>query len=433
MPPFKKILLPCFFPIKRKKSLQTSSKNNQYVDSFSPGAYNTENWRFFELRGDQTYGEYPAVSPMIRGRGFWLATSRPGQVITTGPGTAATLEFITNITLNAGWTFIGTPYDFSVDQSQITTSTGEALDIRSFQGSWANHIGPLVPFQGYAVASVGGGQLEVNPFLVTTTKTGSTPGKSTDPSAAYDWALRLSAVSESAVDDDNVIAIAREASTGWDRMDRPEPPVIGNYISLYFPHPDWDVPFDRFNTDVRASFGERESWLFEVQTVVDEPITLSVDGFDSMPASLEIHLIDHMLHHQQDLKENASYTFRAGKNDMKERFELIVGTPEAVLNDRAARHEIPDAMHLQAFPNPFSTFTTLEFGLPEEAIVSIEVYDVLGKRVATLVEGDTREAGNHAVQWDGRDHSGQAVANGVYLLSVQTAAERAVRQVVVVR
>jgi hypothetical protein len=65
-------------------------------------------------------------------------------------------------------------------------------------------------------------------------------------------------------------------------------------------------------------------------------------------------------------------------------------------------------------PNPFNPQTTLRFDLPEAGRVRLEVYDVAGRLVRVLVDGE-RAAGSNEVVWDGRDDGGKAVGSGTYL------------------
>ncbi|MBN2564858.1 MAG: immune inhibitor A, partial [Candidatus Eisenbacteria bacterium] len=67
----------------------------------------------------------------------------------------------------------------------------------------------------------------------------------------------------------------------------------------------------------------------------------------------------------------------------------------------------------QNAPNPFNPVTTIGYALPEPARVSIEIYNVAGRKVATLVDGP-RDAGTHTVTWDGRNSRGQELGSGVY-------------------
>ena len=71
------------------------------------------------------------------------------------------------------------------------------------------------------------------------------------------------------------------------------------------------------------------------------------------------------------------------------------------------------ALH-SAHPNPFSRATSLRFDLPRASDVRIEVFDVQGRRVATLTNGRV-EAGRHAAEWNGTTESGGHAAAGVYL------------------
>lgn len=70
-----------------------------------------------------------------------------------------------------------------------------------------------------------------------------------------------------------------------------------------------------------------------------------------------------------------------------------------------------------SYPNPFNPSTTISYALPEAAHVRIEVINVLGAWIKTLVDGP-KNAGQHAVRWDGTDHSGARVSSGTYLYRV---------------
>ncbi len=65
------------------------------------------------------------------------------------------------------------------------------------------------------------------------------------------------------------------------------------------------------------------------------------------------------------------------------------------------------------FPNPFNPKTTLRFALPTSGTVALAVYDVQGRRVATLANGPM-DAGYHEIEWLGLDDAGKSVSSGVY-------------------
>jgi flagellar hook assembly protein FlgD len=80
----------------------------------------------------------------------------------------------------------------------------------------------------------------------------------------------------------------------------------------------------------------------------------------------------------------------------------------------------------QNYPNPFSPpergfagnpSTKINFALPEAGKVKLEIYDLLGNTVRTLVSQEMR-AGRHEVLWDGHNQAGQTVAAGIYLYRI---------------
>jgi hypothetical protein len=74
----------------------------------------------------------------------------------------------------------------------------------------------------------------------------------------------------------------------------------------------------------------------------------------------------------------------------------------------------------QNYPNPFNASTVVRFSIPHDGRVRLEVFDVLGRKVRTLVD-DVKPLGLYAVDWDGTDNSGTPVSTGVYFYRIQTA------------
>ena len=76
--------------------------------------------------------------------------------------------------------------------------------------------------------------------------------------------------------------------------------------------------------------------------------------------------------------------------------------------------EVPRSFGLaQNFPNPFNAATVIRYALPEDSHVQLDVFDILGSHVATLVNG-IQVAGPHSVTWDGKTSQGREMASGVY-------------------
>ena len=89
---------------------------------------------------------------------------------------------------------------------------------------------------------------------------------------------------------------------------------------------------------------------------------------------------------------------------------IVVGNPTDV-NDQSS--SLPDRFEVsQNYPNPFNAQTEIEYSLPRESHVRIEIYNLLGQNVETLVD-DTRQAGYHQVVWDATN-----VPTGVYFYRI---------------
>jgi len=92
-------------------------------------------------------------------------------------------------------------------------------------------------------------------------------------------------------------------------------------------------------------------------------------------------------------------------------------------DEEEAEVDLPSAIRLESpTPNPFNPMTVVSFSLAEASPVKLEVYNVRGQCVATLLNGP-HDAGQHQVTWTGLDHHGQALPSGSYLLRLDTGRE----------
>jgi hypothetical protein len=71
------------------------------------------------------------------------------------------------------------------------------------------------------------------------------------------------------------------------------------------------------------------------------------------------------------------------------------------------------------YPNPFNPTTTIRFGVKEPGLVSINIYNLKGQLVRTLVD-ENKKAGFHSIAWNGIDNFGKSVSSGVYMYRMQT-------------
>jgi hypothetical protein len=73
---------------------------------------------------------------------------------------------------------------------------------------------------------------------------------------------------------------------------------------------------------------------------------------------------------------------------------------------------------LQNYPNPFNSSTVIDFVIPTQTHVTLDIVNILGQTIRTLVNSD-EPAGNYRAIWDGMDDHGQMAASGIYLYRIK--------------
>jgi len=91
-------------------------------------------------------------------------------------------------------------------------------------------------------------------------------------------------------------------------------------------------------------------------------------------------------------------------------------------------HGIPDDISLsQNFPNPFNPSTTLTFGVPRASNVSLDIFDVLGRKTQTLLSG-MMPAGEHSVTWNC-----PTCPSGMYVVRMQAGGQTMQRKMLLLK
>jgi hypothetical protein len=373
------------------------------------GAYDNTKWRIFELKADQSYGELSATAPMIPGKAFWLITKDEGKVIDTGPGKSISTASPYGIPLHTGWNLVGNPYDYLVPAGKMTLASGDTVILRSYEGSWnnpvSNPVTAIEPFAGYALQASRVTILNVDGDL----STGPLP-KAGSPAAALPaaagaepaWWLGIKAQCQEAFDIDNVAMVVEGSEREWDRNDLAEPPVIGDYVSVYFVHPEWGEHGGEYCVDARPEADKGEVWEFEVKTARQDQVELTCTGLENVPEDYGVLLVDDAIRVRHDLRTKPVYRFGSRGGGSGRRFALVVGEEDEVQRLLAARAGVPEFyVLLPNFPNPFNPTTSIVYGLPARSHVSIRVYSVLGQEVAVLLDG-VAEEGYRMAEFDGR-------------------------------
>lgn len=109
--------------------------------------------------------------------------------------------------------------------------------------------------------------------------------------------------------------------------------------------------------------------------------------------------------------------------------ELLLQSPNVASAELV--NPVPIAA-LRNYPNPFSTQTGISFSLKSPQLVELCIFNIKGQKVRELFRSDL-PAGNHNIDWDGRDQSGRLLGSGIYLCSLKVGSHQLVSRMAVIK
>ncbi len=149
----------------------------------------------------------------------------------------------------------------------------------------------------------------------------------------------------------------------------------------------------------------------QVETLFYLTYGIPPDGLASLPDNISFH-IDNCLIAGTSLypPRNVICTYPDSLNPVS--FEVTLGT-------HLVNSQLPTEYKLnQNYPNPFNPSTKINFAIPEVSDVRLNIYNLLGQTIITLVE-DQLAPGRYEIKWNGLDASNQQVASGVYFYELK--------------
>ena len=403
--------------------IDADTKSPQEILTPILGEYDQTVWRFFEAGGGTSKTEFPNTSDMEPGKAFWLIVGTPGKKLVTGSGKTVSTQVPFEISLKPGWNTIGNPFAFQIPAANLSISDGQPVVLRRYLNEWNDNATAPVrffqPFIGYAVFNRAGDDvvLQINPDLASGNS--STVKTMSRHSPAGQWGIRIDAACQDAKDRDTHLIFRPDAASGFDIFDQAEPPGVGEYVSVSFSHPDWDVGTKSFSVDARPAPVNGDIVDFEVATTIDDVVQLVFLEQGDILENIQIILIDPVLGYTQDLRKQNKYKVSALPGHAK-KLQLLVGDNEFVEQQVQKIASIPEDIHLfQNYPNPFNPSTMLRFALPERGEVVLDVFDASGKKTANLYQNAMLDAGFHETLW----RAGRA-ASGVYFARLTVIPEK---------
>ena len=424
------------------------------TDNFGP--YNPTVWRLYaydQQHGNIELGEDDFLNLEV-GRGYWLATSEP-QSYDFGPvySISATEDFV--FTLQPGWNVIASPYTFSVDWQTVTIPADVEQQLWKYDGQ-KYVVVPAVfePWQGYFIRNLSSEVRTITIPPVCFACSDSLIAKNINHDAhllklqppnsddnklqeniktlSASWHVQLRLTDGEFSDDENSIGVSTIARDEWDALDLSEPPfAAGNSVSLRFDRKHWSEYGGYFTRDFRPLTNEIHRWTFEtLASLQGQRLEIDFMPDGKIPQDWQFLLEDESgqikeLNLKSSDKKPETYTFRSSKDPNK--FVLTAG-PKDKLTDLGVLADVsPKSFSLlPSYPNPAAisrhsnAVSVIRFNLPEEVDIVLNIYDILGRKVRSLLQWENFSSGHHQILWDGKDELGIPVSAGIYIYRFST-------------
>jgi len=412
------------------------------------GKYDPKKWKFFEYRPEMSpngWVEYnstaPTIAPFFPGRAFFMIVADANKIIDSGAGRTVSTGKRYVIELKKGWNLIGNPFNFPVSNEYLTLVNSKIPQdstmrpsLRSYERGW-NIDNTMEPWKGYAIyVEPRRANEKINLLLcpiATTPRIGKNSLLAT--TAKNEWTIQIAANAGAAMDTSNYVGARSTAAVEYDDFDLAEPPVIGEYVSVSVPNMNWTLHPMQYTADFRPVDQEVYEWPLQINSNSSSgEVILEFKNLANLPAGYEAYLVDAVYGMARNLKSNPSYRVVTTANGIEKSLKLLVGKPEALQKRTGGLVLVPNAFELaQNFPNPFATqqaqaLTAIRYALPKPATVTVEVYNMLGQKVRTLINRQLQAADYYMATWNGRDEAGKEVSSGVYVyrLLAESGAEK---------
>ncbi|HDY89625.1 MAG TPA: T9SS type A sorting domain-containing protein, partial [bacterium] len=368
-------------------------------------------WRLFRWSPSEgNYREYPNTGEgFMPGNAFWLIFKEGNYNLKSLEGTTVSTDNPLKITLLPGWNDIGDPWLFPISWAEIENPANANLsELYMYEGAWseAGSIHTIEPWKGYAVRN--NESISINITLKPNPATGAS--KTITKDKQLHWKLSIKAFTGEAKDIANYLGVRENAEKEWDIFDHVEPPPIGEYVSVSFPHYDWkDYPYV-YTVDFRPP----EStilWDFDVKTNIPrETVTVKIEGIEDLPEEYYVKNFDRDSKHAVYFNNNI-FKFVSGKNLTERHFRLIVSdSDEPELGEYYSK---PERFVIAiCYPNPFNPQTIIQYELSMPGTVTISIFNSLGQIIRKYDIGHT-EQGVHEFVFDAK-----GLTSGLYFYHI---------------
>ena len=390
------------------------------------GPYDPTLWRLgcYDNDGD-TVLEYPHIPSVKPGQAYWIISRYARTFGTSGytvtPNREIAEKDYYEIALDRGWNQVANPFAFPVDWADVNFNYNgiiighDSLIVDNIAYFYSNgsyfSASLLYPWRGVFIFVKKTGVKILFPYREAGRWSGRPPTASLSQgdSSSKDWSLKFTLENGGYADGDNYLGVREDATVDADWFDLADPPPPPGKPRLAFRLPEPEKYLRRL--DYRPELESGATW--DLTFVNTGDCRLIIEGMPEIPPGLDCWLAleggavapiktDTIIYLDKNIK---AAKFIVGNNDYTtdEISPLLPG--EFVL--------------YQNYPNPFNPETVISFDLPATAPARLDIFNILGQKVITLLDRPM-PAGTNTVIWDGRNETGGRVSTGIYFYRLQS-------------
>ncbi len=363
----------------------------------------TIQWRLFHYE-DGTSKEYPKNFLQLEiGKGYWFNTFNKDFVIKIGAAKVVerNQQSPYMLTLAPGWNQVGNPYPFNISWSSVVGSNEDVSELNFWSNGAYSSRDVFKPWEGAFVLNSNTSAVQIPIDVNAKTSSGRVAvpeftGNIDDDVWKVEFQLTAGGLKHS-----GGFGMHPDARPSKDKFDKITLPHFSDYAVMDVHHSEFFVP--DFATDIVPTTHTYD-WPFDVRSNLDgETVEITWDNSTMLHSVSTLILVDYSSQSWVDMK--TTNRFQATIRD---------GLSLHILYSKAGEISLDRNMIGTAWPNPFNKEVTIPVLVGNDHVVSVELFDMMGRRVRTLRK-EFPKPGIHSLSWDGTDDTGSAISNGLIL------------------
>lgn len=389
------------------------------IGSLVSGTQGTD-WNAYWDNGDtQNYYIKYDGSPTFDfkpGRAFWILSKNPFQISRNAPAVPLDTNDSYPITLHIGWNLISDPFDKSVTWSSIQSVNGTSQPIWAFSNGSYSKPTAITPYQGYYFYNdLGLSHLRI-PYLYS-----ATIASTASPASVTDG--NITATLKEGSNDLSSITVGLKEVPGIDTSDIFAPPSNFERARIFVVDSTVHSAWKELVQDFRDTIGTGQEFNLCVFNKTAKNLNLKFNIGNGL-SQHEIYLIDKDINRSYNLKYTSDVLIPS-YNKLKN-YSILIGD-ESFVNQKLAELVPQEFLLFQNYPNPFNPVTIIRFEIPASEHMTLTVYDILGRRVETLMNTNV-SAGYYEIPFDGN-----RFASGVYFYRISAGSFSQVKKMLLLK